>query len=194
MSGKVVSSAYRSIIDEVVTHCRADFDEMGIEQAVLDALQASWETKLVNTRVTDFSGDARFAPIQASLGPALPRPDEYNRHESDLKPSTSSSMHELKPQMPTTPSKRSEKIDRDTDEINSDLDDSEDDADAVDVEDSENAAGGAAGNNNPGDLVIALYDKVQRVKNKWKITLKDGIISVQGKDYVFHKCNGEFEW
>lgn len=34
------SSAYRSIIDDVVTHCRSEFDEMGIEQAVLDALQA----------------------------------------------------------------------------------------------------------------------------------------------------------
>ncbi|WAQ93355.1 hypothetical protein PtA15_18A415 [Puccinia triticina] len=84
MSGKVVSSAYRSIIDEVVTHCRSEFDEMGIEQAVLDALQASWETKLANTRVTDFSADARLGPIQASLGPALPRPEESLK-ESTLK-------------------------------------------------------------------------------------------------------------
>ncbi|EFP83084.1 uncharacterized protein PGTG_09037 [Puccinia graminis f. sp. tritici CRL 75-36-700-3] len=189
MSGKVVSSTYRSIIDEVVTHCRSEFDEMGIEQAVLDALQASWETKLANTRVTDFSADARLGPIQASLGPALPRPEESARDEPDGPSSTS----DVKPQTGSTPSKRTEKMDADTDEINSDLDDSEDDVDAAEGEDAENGGGGPS-NNNPGDLVIALYDKVQRVKNKWKITLKDGIVSVQGKDYLFHKCNGEFEW
>jgi hypothetical protein len=32
--------------------------------------------------------------------------------------------------------------------------------------------------------------QVQRVKNKWKVTLKDGLISVNGKDYLFSKCNG----
>lgn len=160
---------------------------MGIEQAVLDALQASWETKLANTRVTDFSADARLGPIQASLGPALPRPEE------SLKEDGPSSTSDVKPQITSTPSKRTDKMDADTDEINSDLDDSEDDADAAEGEDAENGGGGPS-NNNPGDLVIALYDKVQRVKNKWKITLKDGIVSVQGKDYLFHKCNGEFEW
>ncbi|CAH7674078.1 transcription factor IIA, alpha/beta subunit-domain-containing protein, partial [Phakopsora pachyrhizi] len=176
------SSTYRCIIDEVVTHCRADFDEMGIEQAVLDALQASWESKLVNTRVADFSGDPRLGPLQIALAPSVPRPEELSK--DDLKPSTSDSKNQN-----SSPSKRAEKPGRDSDEINSDLDDSEDEADAADVEENENG-GGVNGSNNPGDLVIALYDKVQRVKNKWKITLKDGIMSVQGKDYVFHKCNG----
>lgn len=36
----VQAGTYRGIIDDVVTNCRADFDEVGIEQAVLDALQA----------------------------------------------------------------------------------------------------------------------------------------------------------
>ncbi|MBW0503702.1 hypothetical protein O181_043417 [Austropuccinia psidii MF-1] len=189
MSAKV-TPLYRSIIDEVVSHCRSDFDEMGIEQAVLDALQASWETKLANTRVADFSGDPRLGAIQASLGPALPKADEFIGEAEEGKISAS----ETKLQNVSTSNKRADKIDRQTDEINSDLDDSEDEADAADVEDNENGGSGVAGNNNPGDLVIALYDKVQRVKNKWKITLKDGIISVKGKDYAFHKCNGEFEW
>ena len=72
-----------------------------------------------------------------------------------------------------------------SDEINSDLDDSEDEADAADVSDVELGS---------GDLVIALYDKVQRVKNKWRIVLKDGIMSVDGRDCLFHRCNGELEW
>jgi transcription initiation factor TFIIA large subunit len=32
--------------------------------------------------------------------------------------------------------------------------------------------------------------QVQRVKNKWKTTFKDGLIHVNGKDYLFSKCNG----
>lgn len=68
--------------------------------------------------------------------------------------------------------------------INSDLDDSDtgDDEDADD--------GGAADT----DIVFCTYDKVARVKNKWKCVLKDGMVHVNGKDYLFAKCNGEFEW
>ncbi|KAF8594400.1 TFIIA-domain-containing protein [Ceratobasidium sp. AG-I] len=71
---------------------------------------------------------------------------------------------------------------RGTEEIGSDLDDS-DDSDADDVEN--DGAGGEA-----GDYVFCTYDKVQRVKNKWKCVLKDGMIHVNGKDYLFMKCNG----
>ena len=27
-----------------------------------------------------------------------------------------------------------------------------------------------------------------------KCVLKDGVLSVNGKDYVFHKATGEYEW
>ncbi|TPR11089.1 short chain dehydrogenase family protein [Aspergillus niger] len=45
-----------------------------------------------------------------------------------------------------------------------------------------------------GQVMLCTYDKVQRVKNKWKCTLKDGILTTGGKEYVFHKGQGEFEW
>ncbi|CAO2657997.1 Nn.00g072570.m01.CDS01 [Neocucurbitaria sp. VM-36] len=69
------------------------------------------------------------------------------------------------------------------DAINSDLDDPEDDL--------------ADGENSDDDMVdymLCTYDKVQRVKNKWKCTLKDGILTTNKKEYLFHKANGEFEW
>jgi len=44
------------------------------------------------------------------------------------------------------------------------------------------------------DIVFCTYDKVARVKNKWKCILKDGMIHINGKDYLFAKCTGEFEW
>jgi transcription initiation factor TFIIA large subunit len=88
----------------------------------------------------------------------------------------------------------------DEDAINSDLDDPDDlVADDHDQDESE------------GQVMLCTYDKVQRVKNKWKCTLKDGILTSGGKEYddpclskyrlytnftryVFHKGQGEFEW
>lgn len=65
--------------------------------------------------------------------------------------------------------------------IDSDLDDSDDEL-ADEGEDDE--AGGDV------DIVFCVYDKVQRVKNKWKTVFKDGLIHVNGKDYLFAKCQG----
>jgi len=72
----------------------------------------------------------------------------------------------------------------DEEAINSDLDDSDSDNDV------EGEEGGAADT----DIVFCTYDKVARVKNKWKCILKDGMIHINGKDYLFAKCTGEFEW
>lgn len=71
--------------------------------------------------------------------------------------------------------------DLDEDAINSDLDDPED-------------AGGHPEDEAVEQVMLCTYDKVQRVKNKWKCTLKDGILRVANKEYVFHKGQGEFEW
>ncbi|KAE8353736.1 transcription factor IIA, alpha/beta subunit [Aspergillus coremiiformis] len=76
-----------------------------------------------------------------------------------------------------------ERDEDDEDAINSDLDDP-DDLVAEDHE-AEDAV---------GQVMLCTYDKVQRVKNKWKCTLKDGILTTGGKEYVFHKGQGEFEW
>ncbi|KAF9267607.1 transcription factor IIA, alpha/beta subunit [Marasmius fiardii PR-910] len=68
--------------------------------------------------------------------------------------------------------------------INSDLDDS-DEGDDEGIEE---------GTVQDADIVFCTYDKVARVKNKWKCILKDGMIHVNNKDYLFSKCTGEFEW
>ena len=64
------------------------------------------------------------------------------------------------------------KDEHDEDAINSDLDDPEDPVDDTD-EMSPNQ-----------EVMLCTYDKVQRVKNKWKCTLKDGILVTGGKEYV----------
>jgi transcription initiation factor TFIIA large subunit len=71
----------------------------------------------------------------------------------------------------------------DEDAINSDLDDPDDGLNEEEDEDE-----------GMGHIMLCMYDKVQRVKNKWKCVMKDGVLTVNGKEYVFHKASGEYEW
>ncbi|XP_022789102.1 transcription initiation factor IIA subunit 1-like isoform X2 [Stylophora pistillata] len=67
----------------------------------------------------------------------------------------------------------------DEDPLNSDDDVSDDDP--TDLFDTDN-------------VVVCQFDKISRARNKWKFHLKDGIMNLKGKDYVFQKANGEAEW
>lgn len=64
------------------------------------------------------------------------------------------------------------KGDPDEDAINSELDDP--DENVVDDEGDEEGK--------RGQIMLCTYDKVQRVKNKWKCTLKDGVLTTGGKE------------
>merc|ERR1711997_107130 len=55
------------------------------------------------------------------------------------------------------------------------------DEDASDLFDTEN-------------VVVCQFDKITRARNKWKFHLKDGIMNLNGKDYVFARANGDAEW
>lgn len=64
--------------------------------------------------------------------------------------------------------------------LNSD-DDQSDDEDLETLFDAEN-------------VVMCQFEKVHRARQKWKFSLKDGIMHIDGKDYCFQKCSGEAEW
>lgn len=201
---------YRSIIDDVINNVRQDFEEMGIEKEVLEELQRSWEAKIVATQVAEFEGAPALPPAKSR---SSKKPDPKTEVKSEDKAgangqaSNGLDQHRSKaargdnstdapssanPDAGGSSTKKEEDDDAaagqkrkrisDDDEIGSDLDDSDD----------EDLDGGADGDND--DMVLCLYDKVQRVKNKWKCVLKDGVASIEGRDYLFAKCNGEFEW
>eukprot|EP00735_Rhodelphis_limneticus_P011319 TRINITY_DN4405_c0_g1::TRINITY_DN4405_c0_g1_i1::g.21234::m.21234 TRINITY_DN4405_c0_g1::TRINITY_DN4405_c0_g1_i1::g.21234 ORF type:complete len:353 (+),score=40.90,sp/Q9USU9/TOA1_SCHPO/26.38/1e-15,TFIIA/PF03153.8/7.5e-49 TRINITY_DN4405_c0_g1_i1:101-1159(+) len=44
------------------------------------------------------------------------------------------------------------------------------------------------------NILLALYEKVTRTKNKWKCSLKNGIMHINGRDYVFSSATGDFEF
>jgi len=129
-------------------------------------------------------------PAQSTQQPArIPQvdgPSESSDEEGSPSPPPSSSgafaprsTHPSLPQ-PAPP----KPVVSDSEAINSELDDS-------DTENEDEDEEGGAGET---DIVFCTYDKVARVKNKWKCVLKDGVIHINGKDYLFSKCTGEFEW
>lgn len=81
----------------------------------------------------------------------------------------------------------------DSDAINSDLDDS-DDEDENDGDENGDFDGDSGGNDIEQNIMLCLYDRVQRVRNRWKCSLKDGLMNINGKDYVFQKATGDSEW
>lgn len=58
----------------------------------------------------------------------------------------------------------------DEDAINSDLDDPEEEE--LDNEDEDEVP----------QIMLCMYDKVQRTKNKWKCVLKDGVLTINGQE------------
>jgi transcription initiation factor TFIIA large subunit len=110
-------------------------------------------------------------------------------HDSDT-PTYHDPHHSTPSQSHPKPQKPKKEIDPLDDAINSDLDDSDIDSDL----DSEFGEGDDDDTQGDKSIVLCMYEKVHRTKNKWKCQLKDGVISIQGKDWVFSRANGEFEW
>lgn len=204
---------YRSIIDDVINNVRQDFEEVGIEKEVLEELQRSWEAKIIATQVAEFEGAPALPPAKSRSSKKQEPKAEVKSEDSNGTNGASSTNNgadqhrskvargddtddvagapgsgsganngAAKQEDGDAAAGQKRKRISDDDEIGSDLDDSDD----------EDADGGADGDND--DMVLCLYDKVQRVKNKWKCVLKDGVASIDGRDYLFAKCNGEFEW
>ncbi|KAL8816103.1 MAG: hypothetical protein Q9191_008383, partial [Dirinaria sp. TL-2023a] len=71
-------------------------------------------------------------------------------------------------------------LEDDEDAINSDLDDPDDNIVEQDPEEGPQ-----------GQIMVCTYDKVARVKNKWKCTLKDGVLTTGGKEYTLPSTSKE---
>ena len=43
------------------------------------------------------------------------------------------------------------------------------------------------------DFMICQFEKVHRVRGKYKCNFKDAILSINGKEYIFSRINAELE-
>jgi len=95
--------------------------------------------------------------------------------------------------------------DLDDDDLDDDLDDNDDKDDEPEDEGQDeeplNSGDDVSGDEDSNEklyevdnVVVCQYDKITRARNKWKFHFKDGIMNLNGKDYVFQKANGDAEW
>lgn len=120
-------------------------------------------------RMLQLEGGGLLLPLEEHQYPSR-RVDLPGEQATSSGPETSS-LSAIRPPQVDGPGGDDEKEEDDEDAINSDLDDPDD----LVGEDNE-------GEDAVGQVMLCTYDKVQRVKNKWKCTLKDGILTTGGKE------------
>eukprot|EP01137_Pigoraptor_chileana_P031221 Opistho-2@18722 len=84
--------------------------------------------------------------------------------------------------VPSVPGQFDGPIDNDDEELGS----AEDDEDESDIDNFESLS--------DVNHVLCQFEKVNRNKTKWKVSLKDGVMHLNNADRVFHKATGEFEF
>ena len=114
--------------------------------------------KTVNTEASSNSSSPNMTKGQASDSKHIPKIPQMDGDEEDDDDDKTGIKDELFD-------------DDDEDAINSDLDDPDDNVIEEEPEDGR-----------PQQIMLCTYDKVARVKNKWKCTLKDGVLTTGGKE------------
>ena len=233
MSNAEATKLYETIIEEVISDSRQDFEDSGIDESTLQELRRVWCEKLSQSGVAKFTWDDEIhhenlghghLSVQESMGvlapdgllaldssgglelPTLSYPtatgdrghnsgmqlqlptvlgnDEYDDSTGLMLPRVNQTDGQFELTFETSDAKQlMKKFQVGQADGEFDLDD------GSDSDKSEGEEG-----YQEGQIMLCLYDKVQRVKNKWKLTLKEGIANIGGRDYVFQKASGENEW
>lgn len=207
MSNKEAATVYEEVINEVINESRQDFEDLGIDEATLQDLRSLWRENLGKSHVAQFSWMLNSPedlllnnPSSSSAGivpgsqdttftvPGMKKDDNKNGHGAEfsfeVRDENGQLARTLQKQREAELKKERTMASLDSDDINSDLDDSDDEGEGFDED----------GEDGDGMIMLCLYEKVLRVKNKWKCNLKDGLLNVNGRDYAFHKATGESEW
>ncbi|KAF0904047.1 hypothetical protein E2562_031562 [Oryza meyeriana var. granulata] len=155
-----------------------------------DNAQLLWSS-IVNKQGTATKGSSTKETIIAPTIPQWDGMDDYNDPfyfqgvptEDYNTPGESSEYRAPTPAV-GTPKPRNDAGDDDEPPLNEDDDDDDELDDLEQGEDEPNTQ----------HLVLAQFDKVTRTKNRWKCTLKDGIMHLNGRDVLFNKATGEFDF
>merc|ERR1712226_1612184 len=205
-------SIHQTIMKQTIAHAR----ENGVPEEALEMLMTLWNQKLklspsqldeelvAKHDQEDADADDEEDEVIAgpSSGPLEPSSAEaggsqIRKRKRVLKKKVSKKML---PQV-DGPNDSSDDDDDDDDDDDRDLDGIDDDDDGEDGADEEPlGSNDDISDEDPSDLfntanvVVCQWDKIGRARNKWKFHLKDGIMNLNGKDYVFQKAIGEAEW
>lgn len=191
-ASKEVGLLYENIISQVLQDVKPLFEDHGVDEETLQELQKLWEKKLIDAKtVPKFSwqDDEDYDYEE----------EEEVQNKDTTEAASKKEENDLDNLTTEDEIKRLERIKKeqknlkqtallDNEEVNSELDDSDDDYLNTDDDTEDN------NNEENGNIILCQYEKVVRVKNKWKWVLKDGVVSCNGKDYCFKKATGESDW
>jgi hypothetical protein len=210
------------VIDDVLSEVQPTFAGEGVPADVLEMLKKLWLEKLkIHTGKEDKdNAKSSRTDVQATMEEGAPKPVQLGARPkvpiasgSGLKKTSKSkkkmTIHQV--DGPNDSSDDDDELDNDDDDDDDDddLDDDDDGDDILNDDEDGDGEGGEAeplgsgddiSDEDPSDLfntenvVVCQYDKIMRTRNKWKFHLKDGIMNLNGKDYVFQKASGEAEW
>ncbi|KAK9831861.1 hypothetical protein WJX81_002798 [Elliptochloris bilobata] len=226
-----VSSVYRSVIDDVVSHIKPDFVGEGVDEAVLDELRVLWETKLTQSGALD--PVPASAPTGVAYGTAAPQLGYpyAGAGMAYMGGSSAAAAHQhsgaLKRKLEETGSWPTGVVPAKHAAHAGVIPQQDGPADEPSVVRAAGGAGSSAGKAGGGgsedaeegddpaekldtlsdvesdeaeedkeyeNVVVAQFDKVTRTKNKWKCTLKDGVMQLNGRDILFNSASGEMQF
>jgi transcription initiation factor TFIIA large subunit len=176
------------------------FDTLGKPQQYMPA--PSWNSQ-VNVNLNDRSGasNASIQNIIRQQDGASDQPTQEDSHATSKMEETKKVDEAIFQKYEEILKKKAEKAQKKTKSIpqldgkSGDSDEEDDDEEAEgdeeldsDLDDDDDAEPETE------NFVLCQYEKVTRIKNKRKTNLKDGIMHLNGRDSVFHKATGEFDW
>jgi len=215
VAAQQVGQIYERVVDDVLENVRQSFRDEGLDESVLNDLRLLWMDKLARQGQVTGTSVPSHAPGQSAVSSGNAAAENtgkaswnffpHNRGQpagaarpaAQGQPSGKGTVEQTDgafgDDAPTFHATRlaqhdggsSEKPDGaaskadpiDDEELSS----SDEDEDAPDPEDEEN-------------FIICQYEKVARQKNKYKVQLKQGIMSVNGTEYMFNRADGQFTW
>ena len=188
------------VVAEVIDDVRKSFIESGIDQQTLDKLEKLWISKLKNIE----DGEQKLMSTCHS------NPEESG-NATVMDPNNSFNTKDTIPQVDGGSYSSEEDDDGDVDDDDDEPEEDEDEDSDSDLDPDGESYDGGIEMDPPGsdddisdeeanelfdteNVVVCQYDKISRARNKWKLQLKDGVMNINGRDYVFQKAHGEVDW
>ncbi|KAI5172657.1 hypothetical protein NEFER03_1713 [Nematocida sp. LUAm3] len=171
---------YREIIEEVIRSTDEDNYKIGIEKNVLEEIKETWIMK-----ICEYSDIGEYKIRHGYTEGRIGMDGYYGTYPPYSDYSYREYPHLRYPK---------EKEDRDSDYDQYDglpPVSQEEELDSNDLTDSEGEVNEEETTKN---IMLCLFDKVTRVKDKRRCTLKHGFLSIGKTDYTFNVANGDLEW
>ncbi|CAN8253274.1 unnamed protein product [Cochlearia groenlandica] len=179
-SGETTESHMNNIAEDVISNVRYDLVDTGeLDETVLRELQSIWKKKMVQAGLINSTLEISSypSPIHTPVNDLLVSPKREGGNGFFI-PQQDGANDEY---IVAEPNAHAYNVDENDDEILNEDDDEEEDSIGLDDKDITH-------------LVMCQFDNVKRSKNKWDCRLKSGIMQINGKNILFEKAEGVFNF